>query len=122
MSNNDSTNLPTTGNNAQANPEYYSQEVTETLAGGNRMAEALQETVGTTRSSQPLNEALASPDLSPLQTSQSQQSFNDAPSQLEENKEGTYIGFSDADTVPDNVEGWAGPEFVQDDDDSSTRR
>ena len=111
MSNND--------NNPQANPAYYSQDDAEVLAGGNRMAEALQETAGTTPDSQPLSEAMASGyDPSVRGTSQSARTLTDAPSQTEANKEGTYEGFSTGDTTPGNIEGWAGPEFAQDDTDA----
>lgn len=101
------------------NTGYYSQGEAAALAGGNRMAEALQDTAGLTQSSKSTEEAL----LATFDTATGRDTNQDARTTGETHEappgdqEGTYEGFATADTVPDNVEGWAGAENIQERDD-----
>ncbi|MEA2575030.1 MAG: hypothetical protein QOH93_2328 [Chloroflexia bacterium] len=103
------------------NVGYYSQGRAATEAGGNRMAEGLQDTTGLTQLANSSEEALAATfdsdtgrDTNEDTRATGQQ--HDVPSG---DVEGTYVGFADADTVPGNVEGWAGADNLGDTDDRS---
>ncbi len=103
------------------NTGYYSQGEAATLAGGNRMAEGLQDTAGLSQSAQSTEAALAATFDNATGRSTNQDTGGTTATETHEapsgDLEGTYIGFADADTVPDNVEGWAGAENIQDRDD-----
>ena len=101
------------------NTGYYSQGEAATLAGGNRMAEALQDTAGLTQSDKSTEEALAATfdTATGRDTNQDTRTASEAHEAPSGDLEGTYEGFATADTVPDNVEGWAGPENLGDRDD-----
>lgn len=94
------------------NTGYYSQGQAATEAGGNRMAEGLQDTSGMSQSAKSTEEALLATFDSATggeanQDTRATSQRHDSPSG---DQEGTYAGFADADTVPGNVEGWAGAE------------
>ena len=101
------------------NTGYYSQGEAATLAGGNRMAEGLQDTAGLTQSAQSTEEALLATfdTASGRDTNQDTRATGDTHEAPSGDMEGTYVGFADADTVPGNVEGWAGAENIQERDD-----
>ncbi|HEX8600331.1 MAG TPA: hypothetical protein VF952_17655 [Chloroflexia bacterium] len=101
------------------NTGYYSQGEAATLAGGNRMAEALQDTAGLTQSGKSTEEALLATfdTATGRDTNQDTRTTSETHEAPSSDQEGTYEGFATADTVPDNVEGWAGAENIQERDD-----
>jgi hypothetical protein len=111
-------NASNTGDNTNelGNAGYYSQGEPSAAAGGNRMPEALQDTANRTQSSKSTDEALAAtferttgPETAQVENSDTHTGPGD--------QEGTYAGFADADTIPDNVEGWAGTDNISNTDD-----
>lgn len=101
------------------NTGYYSQGEAATLAGGNRMAEALQDTAGLTQSAKSTEDALLATfdSATGRDTNQDTRTGSESHEAPSGDMEGTYEGFATADTVPDNVEGWAGAENLGDRDD-----
>ncbi len=83
------------------------------------MAEALQDTAATSQSAKSTEEAL----LATFDNATGRDTDQDTRATTEHHnfpsgeEEGTYAGYADADTVPGNVEGWAGAENLGSRDD-----
>jgi hypothetical protein len=101
------------------NSGYYQQGEGAEASGNSRLNAGLQDTPGMTQSARSINDALAATynDTPGQGMTSSARSINDALTNAPANEEGTYAGFADADTVPGNVEGWAGSENLPDTDD-----
>ena len=96
---------------------YYAQGEAAVAAGGNRMTEGLQDTSGLTQPARSTEDALAATfDTTPVDVA-NEPPRSDPAATPSTDQEGTYIGFADADTVPGNVEGWAGANNLADTDD-----